>query len=88
MKEYVREIKSLVDFYLEKCSIHPFPIGLGKFPNFPSRWKNVADSMFDQSAKKALSPFELGETSGLIPTIGTTSELYNDLLAFQNFYGI
>lgn len=82
------EIKALADYQLEKCSIHPFSKRLGESLDFTSWWKNMANNVFCQDAKKALSCFELNETSGVMPTTRIISELYNDIVAIQDFYGI
>lgn len=48
----------------------------------------MAKSKFNYEAKKAMFCSEPEGTSGMMLTTGTTSELYNDIVAFQDFYGI
>lgn len=88
LKEYIGEIKALTDFQLEKCSVDPFSIGLEESLNLTSWWKNLADSIFGQVVKKTLSLFKLGKTLRVMPITRTTSQLYNDIVAFQDTYGI
>lgn len=88
LKQHMDEIKALVDYQNVNYSIYPFSIGVGTTTAFNEWWGRFIDSIFNQGARKALSCLKLVETIGIMPITWTISELYQDIIDFEEFYGI